>query len=83
MNTPMKIVNTSRQKIDFSPPSPKKAKLPATEETTESEHPVKIQLWHFPICPMMIHSVFLNSVHFSIGYYFPMWVHNLIFGTIC
>ena len=38
-NTLMKIMNTSRQKIDFSPPSPKEAELPATEETTEPEHP--------------------------------------------
>ena len=38
-NTHMKIMNTSRQKIDFSPPSPKEAELPAIEETTEPEHP--------------------------------------------
>ena len=38
-NTPMKIMNTPRRKIDFSPPSPKEAELPATEETTEPEHP--------------------------------------------
>ena len=42
-NTSMKIMNTPRQKIDFSPPFSKKAKLPATKETTEPEHPTSTQ----------------------------------------
>ena len=42
-NIPMKIVNTPRQKIDFSLSSLKETKLLATEETTESEHPTSTQ----------------------------------------
>ena len=39
----MKIVNTLRWKINFFPLSFKKAKLPATEETTQPEHPTSTQ----------------------------------------
>ena len=43
MNISMKIMNTSRQKIDFFPSSPKEAKLLTTEETTEPEHSTSTQ----------------------------------------